>query len=102
FEVLALALRLHGEMILASARAARRFKAQLQTLGGVRNSFDRGDWLAAAKDRRLPPGRYFGHSHRQLLRRQLEIADRQVERRRLSGLHGERRVSRREKDAGEV
>ena len=90
------------EAVLALADPGRRFEPQLQPLLGIGRDLDRGHGLAAAEDRRFPAICDIGNGHGQGLGRQFEIAQRQIDRRGLAGLHGQAWVFCRQEQAGDV
>ncbi len=89
-------------MIVAGTGPCRRLQAQLQLLLGIGGDDRRADRLPAAEKRRFPAVRHLRHRKLQLLRRMVEIAQRQIDRRGLACAHSQRRVARCQVCAGDT
>ena len=100
FEIASLTLGFDEKTVFAGSGTGRRFEPQLQFLFGIGRHDRRLDRLPAAEDCRLPALSDIRHRKSQLLRRMIEVAQRQIDRRGLAGAYGQRRIACRQIDAG--
>src|SRR5439155_3255547 len=105
FQGASLAVRLDQKLIIAGSGARRRLQAQLQLLFAIGRDKRRLDRLTAAEDRRFPSVRRLRYRKRQLARRQIEVAQREIDCRGLARAYRQSRISGRQveaRDAGRL